>query len=258
MTQRLRVAIADDELLARKRLTRLLGAMEDVELCGECASGEEVLERVKGGGVDVLLLDIQMPGLTGLDAMQMMPADGPYVIFCTAHADHAVKAFDAGAVDYLLKPIEPQRLKKALDRARSRDVRNRFRAEADRARSGKNEAVFQRLPVSTRQGIVLVDPRSITHASLDGELVTLVTTQAEYLTDFTLQELLDKLPAGAFERVHRRAIVNLEHVSRLEPVETGGFIARTSRGHAVEVSRQSARELRKRLGLRKAPEDDGT
>lgn len=249
------VLIADDELLARKRLHRLLGAMEEVAIAGECQNGEEVLARVKQGGVDVVLLDIQMPGLSGLDAMQMLPAGGPYVIFCTAHRDHAVQAFDQGAVDYLLKPIEPARLKKALDRARSRDSRTRFEAEAERQRGNRDELALKRLPVSTRQGIVLVDPKTITHASLDGELVTLVTTQGEYLTDFSLQELLDKLPAGSFERVHRRSVVNLEHVARLEPVETGGFIARTTRGHAVEVSRQSARELRKRLGLRKAAED---
>jgi two-component system LytT family response regulator len=254
MSERLRVLIADDEQLARTRLARLLKAMDDVEVCGECASGEEVVERTRAGGVDVLLLDIQMPGLSGLEAMQLLPADGPYVVFCTAHAAHAVDAFEAGAVDYLLKPVEPLRLKKALERARDRDARQRFRGEVERVRTA---APLNRLPVTTRQGIVLVDPRTITHASLDGELVTLVTTQAEYLTDFTLQELLDKLPPGQFERVHRRAIVNLEHVSRLEPVETGGFIARTSRGHAVEVSRQSARDLRKRLGLRKAPDDDG-
>ena len=254
MSESLKVLIADDELLARKRLTRLLGAMENVTLLGECQSGEEVLERVKGTDADVLLLDIQMPGLSGLDAMQMLPADGPTVVFCTAHKDHAIEAFDAGAVDYLLKPIEPARLKKALDRARSREGRARFQAEAEKQREGG--APWQRLPVSTRQGIVLVDPRTVTHATLDGELVTLVTTQGEYLTDFSLQELLDKLPAGAFERVHRRSVLNLEHVARLEPVETGGFIARTSRGHAVEVSRQSARLLRKRLGLRKAAEDE--
>jgi two-component system LytT family response regulator len=256
MSERLQVLTVDDELLARKRLSRLLGALDGVSLAGECASAEEALARVKQGGVDVVLLDIQMPGLTGLDAIELLPADGPYVIFCTAHKDHALQAFDAGAIDYLLKPVEPLRLRKALDRARRRDVRQRFRDEVVRQRQGKNELASRRLPVSTRQGIVLVDPGTITHASLEGELVTLVTTQGEYLTDFTLQELQDKLPAGQFERVHRRALLNLEHVARLEPVETGGFIARTTRGHAVEVSRQSARDLRKRLGLRKAPEDE--
>jgi two-component system LytT family response regulator len=254
VTAPLRVLIADDELLARKRLTRLVGALPDVALCGECQSGEEVLQRVEAGGVDVVLLDIQMPGLSGLDAMQLLPADGPYVVFCTAHPDHAVKAFDQGAVDYLLKPIEPTRLQKALDRARSRDAQRRFQAEVERHKAAKPE--LQRLAIPTRQGIVLVDPQAISHAVLEGELVTVFTSQGDYLTDFTLQELQDKLPAGSFERVHRRALLNLGHVARLEPVESGGFVARTHRGQAVDVSRQAARELRKRLGLRKGPGDD--
>lgn len=239
----LRVLIADDELLARRRLSRLLAAMPDVELVGECTSGEEVLSRVGAGDVDVLLLDIRMPGLTGLDAVALLPRPAPYVIFCTAHADHAIAAFDAGAVDYVLKPIEAGRLQKALDRAAVR----RPVAAAD--------APPARLAVSTRLGIILIDPREITHATLDAELVTVFTTGGSHLTDITLQQLEDHLPSDQFQRVHRRAIVNLDHVLRLEPVSTGGFLAHTRTDHTVEVSRQSARALRRRFGLRKGPSD---
>jgi two-component system LytT family response regulator len=249
----LRVLIADDEQVARKRLTRLLSALPEVELVGECTDGAEVLERIRAGGVDVVLLDIQMPHLTGMEALQLFPADGPYVIFCTAHPDHAVEAFDAGAVDYLLKPIEPGRLQKAVERARDREARARFQQEL-----GQHHlpAALDRLPVSTRQGILLIDPSTITHAQLGDELVTVFTLTGEHLTDATLQELQARLPAQQFERVHRRALLNLSHVQRLEPLETGGFVARTVRGHAVEVSRQAARELRKRLGLKRAREDE--
>jgi two-component system LytT family response regulator len=102
---------------------------------------------------------------------------------------------------------------------------------------------------------VLVDPRDISHALLDGALVTLYTTKGDYLTDLTLQELEKRLRGGRLERVHRRALLNLDHVLRLERVETGGFIARTSRGQAVDVSRQAARGLRRRFGLRRPPDD---
>ncbi len=253
----LRVLVADDEQVARKRLVRLLSAMAGVEVAGECEDGDKVLARVREGGVDVVLLDIQMPGLSGLEAMELLPVDGPYVIFCTAHADHAVSAFDAGAVDYLLKPVEPGRLHKALMRAQERDTQRRFREELERRRkpTGPNTAL-NRLAIPTRHGIALIDPEQVSHATLEGELVTVFTGQGDYLTDFTLQELQDRLPAGRFERVHRRALLNLDHVARLEPCETGGFTARTTRGHSVDVSRQSARELRRRLGLRKANEDD--
>ncbi|CAM4251676.1 LytR/AlgR family response regulator transcription factor [Corallococcus exiguus] len=257
MREPLRVLIADDELLARKRLSRLLAALPDVSVCGEAVDGDSVLAAVRAGGVDVVLLDIHMPGLSGLDAMALLPEGGPHVIFCTAHAEHAVNAFEHGAVDYVLKPVEAARLQKALERARAR-VPARVKAPTATAQTAAAEKpALTRLPIPTRQGLVLVSPDAISHASLEDELVTVFTAQGDYLTDFTLNELADKLPPEHFHRVHRRALLNLSHVTRLEPLETGGYLARTARGHSVEVSRQSARELRRMLGLRKGAEDEG-
>ncbi len=245
----LRVLIADDEQLARARLTRLLSSMEDVTVVGEAKDGDEVLTKVRAGGIDVVLLDVQMPKLTGVEAMALWPADGPWVVFCTAHAEHAVKAFEVDAVDYLLKPVEPDRLKKALDKARQRETKETFSAAVKKHQS------IPRLPVQTRQGLVLLDPDSVTHAVLEGELVTVHTKDASFLTDYSLNDLEQRLPPGRFERVHRRALLNLEAVARLEPLDTGGYLARTTNGHSVEVSRQAARDLRKRLGLRKADDE---
>ncbi|MBJ6761133.1 response regulator [Myxococcaceae bacterium JPH2] len=257
MSSALRVLIADDELLARKRLTRLLAALPDVEVCGEAADGEAALAAMRAGGVDVVLLDIHMPGLSGLDALALMPERRPHVIFCTAHAEHAVEAFEHGAVDYVLKPVEPARLQKALERARER-LAPAQRPEPTPPRDKPSAALgLSRLPIPTRQGIVLVDPDTISHATLEDELVTVFTAQGDFLTDFSLNELAEKLPAERFHRVHRRALLNLTHVARLEPLETGGYLAKTARGHSVEVSRQSARELRRMLGLRKGSEDEG-
>jgi len=250
----LKVLIADDEQLARQRLQRLLQAQPGAELAGEVKDGDELLRWLEDHpqGADVVLLDVQMPKLTGPQALALWPADGPLVVFCTAHAEHAVKAFDAGAVDYLLKPVEAARLKTALERAKDKGALTRFRAEAARhAKEG-----LDRLPITTRQGVVLVDPLQVTHAVLEGELVTVHTRAQAYLCDFSLQELEARLPAGKFERVHRRALVNLEHVARLEPLETGGYTAHLQSGLTVEVSRQAARDLRKRLGLRKGADDD--
>jgi two-component system, LytTR family, response regulator len=254
----LRVLIADDELLARKRLARLLAALPDVTVSGEAVDGDSVLATVRAGGVDVVLLDIHMPGLSGLDAMALLPEGGPHVIFCTAHAEHAVNAFEHGAVDYVLKPVEAARLQKALERVRTRlPARAKPPAAPPPAAPTGDKPAFARLPIPTRQGLVLVSPDAISHASLEDELVTVFTAQGDFLTDFTLNELADKLPAEHFHRVHRRALLNLSHVTRLEPLETGGYLARTARGHSVEVSRQSARELRRMLGLRKGAEEEG-
>jgi two-component system, LytTR family, response regulator len=249
----LRVLVADDEAIARKRLVRLLTALPDVVVAGECADAHEVLARVRGGDVDVVLLDIQMPELSGLEALQLFPVDGPLVIFCTAHTAHAIAAFDLGAIDYLLKPIEAARLRKALERARQRDSRRQYHDELRRlqALGGPGApAPLRRLALPTKQGIVLLNPAEVSHAELDGELVTVHTAARPYLCALSLQELETRLPSELFTRVHRRALVNLEHVVRLEPNEVGGFIARTRTGQAVEVSRQAARDLRKRLGLR--------
>ena len=248
----LRVLVADDEALARRRLVRLLSALPGVELAGEVDSGEAVLQAARERRMDVVLLDVQMPGLSGVDALALLPGGGPQVILCTAHAEHAVAAFEHGAVDYVLKPVEPARLQRALERARER---RRPAGAAAPAASGGG-ALAGRLPIPTRAGIVLVDPASISHAHLEGELVTVFSAQGDYLTDFTLQELEARLPPDAFMRVHRRALLNLAHVQRLEPQDTGGYVARTLRGHAVEVSRQSARELRRLLGLRRGPAED--
>jgi two-component system LytT family response regulator len=159
------------------------------------------------------------------------------VVLCTAYGDHALAAFEQGVVDYLMKPVEAGRLKKAVDRARE---------QLSRVRG----APLARLAIPTRQGIVLLDPATVSHAVLEGELITIATAQGDFLCDDTLAELHARLPAGRFERVHRKALVNLEHVVRLEPTPSGGFLAKMRGGQSVEVSRQSARDLRKRLGLR--------
>jgi len=236
----LRVLIADDEAMARRRLLRLVSALPDVAIVGECQSGEEVLSRVRGGDVDVLLLDIQMPGLSGLETKALMSEGQPYVIFTTAHPEHALEAFDVGAVDYVLKPIEAARLAKALERAR------RYRDTA----TGEGAADIDRLAVPTSKGVVLLDPQEVSHAVFDGQLVTIHLRGGTILTDMTLQDLAQRLERHAFERVHRRALLNLAHVTRLEPIETGGYVAITAAGQRVEVSRQAARDLRRRLKLR--------
>jgi two-component system LytT family response regulator len=242
MTEVLRVLVADDELLARRRVIRLLSAIDAIEVVGECESGDAVVTRVREGGVDVVLLDVQMPGLTGIEVAELLPDDGPMIVLCTAYAEHAVDAFDLGAIDYIVKPVEAARLKKAIDRVRVR--RDGRRVET---RSVEPARALERLAIPTRSGIVLLDPAAITHATLDGELVTIHSSEGAFLSDDPLADLLAQLPADRFERVHRRAIVNLEQVVRLEPLDSGGFLAHVRGGETVEVSRQSARELRRRL-----------
>lgn len=241
----LRVLVCDDELMARKRIARLASESEGVETVLECESGAQVLEMLSREEVDVAILDVNMPGMSGVDTVLAMPEERPYVIFLTAHPEHAVSAFDVGAVDYLLKPADEVRLAKALARARQLLDHGQPVAPGEGA-PGK----LSKLAIATHDGAALVSPADITHATFDGALVTVHTPARAILTDDTLQDLEAKLPAGPFERVHRRAILNLEHVERLESVDSGGYVACLSTGKRVDVSRQSARKLRRRLGLR--------
>ncbi|MCA9655229.1 MAG: response regulator [Myxococcales bacterium] len=240
----LRVLAADDELVARKRLTRLLSAMPGVELLDCHADAEAVLHTLRREPVDVLVLDIQMPGLTGLELHALLPAPAPYVIFATAHPEHAVEAFELGAVDYVLKPIEAGRLGKAIERARGV-------SRARRSVEPKDEGpLLSRLPVTTHEGVVLLDPSSLSHAVFDGSLVTLTTREGtRHLSDASLQELAARLPEDRFVRAHRRALLNMHEVVLLRPVESGGYLAVTRMGDEVPVSRQTARRLRRALGL---------
>jgi two-component system LytT family response regulator len=246
----LRVLVCDDELMARKRVLRLLGELPEIEATIECESGEEVLAKLKTEDVDVAILDINMPGLSGLETVMQMPEDRPYVIFLTAHPEHAVQAFDVGAVDYVLKPVDDARLAKALARARQSLDHGSTASGASAGTGGEASGKTSKLAIATHDGAALVSPGDVTHATFDGALVTVHTAARAILTDDTLQDLEAKLPPGPFERVHRRAIVNLDHVDRLESVDSGGYVACLSTGKRVDVSRQSARRLRRRLGLR--------
>jgi two-component system LytT family response regulator len=226
----LRVVVADDELLARHRLQRLLAAIPDVEVIAQCTRANEALAYPQIA--DVLLLDVEMPGLSGIDLLRRWPSDGASVILCTAHAEHGLAAFDGGAVDYLLKPVDPERLALAIARVRKRRA--------------SRPQMPEPLPIPTANGIVLVPPDALSHAMLDGELVELYATSGRYFSTQPLAELHARLPQERFVRVHRRAFINLACVDRFDPVASGGFLARMKDGSLVPVSRQAARWLRRR------------
>lgn len=229
---RLRVIVADDELQARKRVVRLVEELPDVEVVAACASAEEVISKLPLGA-DVLLLDISMPGIGGLELRRRLGDAGPAVIFVTAHAEHALAAFDVGAVDYVLKPVTGARLEQALQRVRARPAA---------------PAPAERISVATRAGVVLLDPAAIVYVELDGVLVTIHGAVQSWITTGTLKELEDRLP-DKFVRTDRRHVLNLDEVTRLEPEADGGCIAVTRSGARVPVSRQAARDLRRRLGF---------
>jgi two-component system LytT family response regulator len=243
----LRVLVVDDEATARRRMQRMLSEIEGVEVAGERDSAEAMLATLEEDDVDVVLLDIQMTGMSGLNARAKIPEDGPYVIFATAHPEHAVKAFELGAVDYVLKPIDDTRLRLAIERAKKHYARR----PGPEARSAQGP--LARLAIETTKGIVLVAPEDVSHAVLDGALVTVHVSETPgasraYVTDMQLVDLEKRL-GDLVERVHRKAVISFGFVARLEPQPTGGYLAHMKNGDRVEISRQSARRIRRRLGI---------
>lgn len=239
---KLRVLFADDEEMARRRLRRLLAQAPDVEVVSECKSGGEALVALEKLEVDLALLDVHMGRVSGLEVSDLAAELGVEVIFTTAHQEHALEAFEKGAIDYLLKPIEEARLLSALDRARARRP-----LSSPVSASPVGLRPQERFALEVRGEVLLLRPEEVSHALLDGPLVSLFVGNDMHLTELSLSDLLRLLPH--LLRVHRRALVALDHIEKLRPQPTGGYLAITRAGAEVPVSRQSARELRRRLGL---------
>lgn len=238
----LRVLLVDDEAPARARLVRLLVAHPDVQVVGEAADGEQALQLVQDLQPDALLLDIQMPGIGGLDVAASLPDPAPAVVFATAFDRYALEAFDAAAIDYLLKPIEPERLARALQRLRAR------RAAAPAAAAGPLHAPPPRqllIPDRGRTHVVAVADIGWLEAA-DNYVVVHAGERAPLMRR-TLAGLLHDLGA-AFVRTHRGAAVALAHVETVVAGDKGDGEVVLRGGTRVPYSRNFRAGLIERLG----------
>jgi two-component system LytT family response regulator len=236
MSAALRVIVVDDEPLARARLRRLLADAPEVEVVAECCDGEAARRAIADQPADLVLLDIEMPGSGGFGLLDAMgEEDMPAVVFVTAHAEHAVRAFDVRAVDYLLKPVRAERLAEALARVRSR------RAVAP--------AATERLAVrdGSRVSFVAIDDLDVACAA--GNYVELRAGSRTFLMRETLSSLEQRLDER-FLRVHRRTIVRLDRVVAIEPAGAGGeYVLSLRSGARVSSGRSYRGRLLAALGL---------
>ena len=246
----LRVAVADDEPLARAALRSLLALETDVALVAECATGREAIEATRRHGPHILFLDIQMPELDGLGVLERLPStDRPVVVCTTAHAQYALQAFEEDVADYLLKPFDPPRFRKALDRARER-VRTRELAALVRNGAGvpaQRPEFVSRLAVRVKRGTEFVPVDQIRWIQAADQYVRVHTAQGEHLLRESLADLDTSLDPAVFFRTHRSAIVALDAVQRLEVEASGTGRVLVDGGTWVPVSRPRLRPLRERL-----------
>lgn len=234
----IRVLIADDEPIARKVLRELLEECPDVAIAGEASTGAETLRQVERLNPDVVLLDIQMPQADGLAvARRLRPEPLPLVIYVTAYEQHAVAAFETGAVDYLLKPVRLERLRAALDRARSQ-------LEALRtARTARPEPP-QRIAAKAGEEIHLIDTRDIIlFRAVEGG-VEIVAAGGRYRAPHSLRELERKFPPPQFRRIHRGVLINTAHLRSISPLSSRRYLLRLTGGIEAVVSKRMAGIIR--------------
>jgi two-component system LytT family response regulator len=239
-TQRFRALVVDDEPLARSNLSVLLRSDPEIEIVGECGSGQEGLEQIRNRKPDLVFLDVQMPELDGFDVLEMLGNDLPRaVVFVTAFDQYALRAFEAGALDYLLKPFDNTRFARTLARAKERILDSKDKpARADRlAIKSAGQILF--LKISEIDWIEAADYYACLHVG-----------SKSHLLRRSMSELERDLATEEFCRIHRSAIVNLNRVQSLRLTEDGEYEVVLDSGNSLRMSRRYRKHLQARLGVR--------
>ena len=236
--------IVDDEPVARAGLRAMLGAFDWLEVVGEAADGNAAVQGIEALRPDLIFLDVQMPGLLGTEVLRKLRTK-PFVIFTTAFSEHAVAAFELGAVDYLLKPFGPRRLGAALERVRGAIGQPAPVDPIDRLSGTLGAGPVSRLFVRVGGSLVPVSVDRITRLEADGDYVAVHADGSRHLLHLALARLAERLDAKRFVQVHRSHVVNLDHVKAFRRDAGGNLEAEMVDGARVPVSRGPAQELRK-------------
>lgn len=230
----MRTIIVDDEPLARVRLRRLLGAHADVEVVAECGDGRSAIAAVRASRPELLFLDIHMPELDGFAVLAALGDAAAALVFVTAYQVHAARAFDADAVDYLVKPFDAARLARALDRVRKREP---------------GPPHLARLPVRTGERIELIDVDAIDYLVADGNYVSIHAGGREHLVRETLSAMARRLDPARFLRIHRSRIVRVDRIHAIEPLFHGEYRLTLIDGTHLTSARGYRDSLRVALGI---------
>lgn len=247
---KLRAAIVDDEELARQVLREYLARHTEIEIVAECANGFEAVKAVAELKPDLVFLDIQMPKLDGFEVLELLdPA--PAIIFVTAHDNHAIRAFEVHAVDYLLKPVGADRFEAALARVKERLASNaekevrRAPSAADLAAAARPPAQYvDRIPVREGTSVTIIPAAKLDYVEAQDDYVALVSQGKKHLKQQTISSLEAALDPSRFLRIHRSYIVNLERVARVEPYGKDSYVAVLADRVQLPVSRAGYSRLR--------------
>jgi two-component system, LytTR family, response regulator len=251
----LRALIVDDEALARTALVRLLKRERDVSLIGQCGDGETAVSTIRQAQPDIVFLDVQMPEMDGFQVVEAIGAERmPVTIFVTAFDQYAIRAFDANAVDYLLKPFAPDRLTRALSRARERCLGRQDKEAAQRLFSLLDSRLqsdyAQRLAVATGGRIMFVPVADIDWIEAEGNYARLHVSRKTFDVRETLQALMEKLDPREFIRIHRSTIVNARRIREVQPWFQGSHIVVLQSGEELRMSRYQRDAVDRLLGKR--------
>jgi two-component system, LytTR family, response regulator len=257
MTSKLRVVIADDERPARSFLAATLRSFNDVALVGEAVNGAEAVKLIERTRPDMAFLDLQMPEIDGMGVVRLLRKNRmPLIAFVTAYDQYAVRAFELNAVDYLLKPVEPARVRETLDRAQERleqrelrnDNVNRVRAAVEDYATSMPATALERIPVRRRDEIVLISIHEIASVVAEGELLHLRTNQNERHTiAYRLRDLEARIDSKKFVRLGRGTIVNVDMIGRIVPLPGGTYTVVLKNSQEFKVSRIQSRIIREQL-----------
>jgi len=240
---KLRALIVDDEELARKGIRHLLKNEVDVEVIAECKDGIEACDSISELKPDIVFLDIQMPGLNGFEVISSLEMDTlPYFIFVTAFDEYALQAFKVHAIDYLLKPVNPELFHSSLNRARQlingrqKDIFNK-KISALIEDSEKHQEFLKRLVVKELGKTIVINIDQVKWFSSDGDYIKIHTGKDKYLYRERLSHLEQKLDPKQFCRIHRSTILRIDLVKEFEPISKGDYNLKTSDGHQFTLSR---------------------
>lgn len=250
MLSSMRALIVDDEPLARRVLREEIEAMTGIEVAGEAEDGQDALAQIATLQPDLVLLDIQMPGMTGFDVVRSFQGGErlPVFIFVTAFDQHAIQAFEAGAIDYLLKPVSQQRLERAVEKARrlARSAAENAETVARLQELGKPDESKEENKKARRivgkhgRDYYLLAAEEVLAFQAEGELVWIITQKHKYLATQSLRAIQEKLEGLNFQRVHRNALVNLDHVRKMSALSSQRWLLTLSNQQEFTVSKRQA------------------